>query len=389
MKKNICLLIFVFLLSLVISCDTDKKAHVLIDTGFSGSLAGSPAIDISSMELTVTRSSGAVSTYDVESTTGQIELVLNVGTYTFELNAPVVANSTSIFAYRGYKEATLSPGSNLIALYMIPGETKLLIPDYKNARVVQVDDFGNSSITWAELTLMNISDCDIDGAGNIYGATLTGVEVASNIADSEPEGFSEGVTDCFSVAVDHVNNYLYYGGNRALYRKGLASGSSQESLDLSSVITNTSYTITGIAVDLEGFVYLVAIYNKVYKVAIDSTGTVSLVASTDDENIDAPWDVMFKDNVLYVTDLNQRIIHRVNSETMARIDSYPELDGTSPFRGPRRFVAPYNREVYFIDEDNLDDDRLVRLNDISTGDYDTYGSHGSEIDQFFFFAGLP
>lgn len=85
-----------------------------------------------------------------------------------------------------------------------------------------------------------------------------------------------------------------------------------------------------------------------------------------------------------MTDYNPGLpaIHQVDPSTMMVTATLGNSVET-PLSGPRRFLAPYNDEIFFTDEDgNGTVDRIIQISNITGVGYNTYGSSGTLQGEF-------
>ncbi len=86
-----------------------------------------------------------------------------------------------------------------------------------------------------------------------------------------------------------------------------------------------------------------------------------------------PWDVMVKDNYVYVSDLGAKTIVRLTTN-LQPVDSFPGPT-SDRFVGPKRFLAILNKPITVIDDSGSSTRRIVSFNDMAGGGWTTYGSY--------------
>lgn len=277
--KHIMALIFSgFMIAALTGCDSATGARVTITTGLShGNRAATPPVAIESLALQVTGAENYSFQQTYSGVAGPLTVELPApGDYTFNLNATVdIAAATTLKKFMGSATATVQTGDNEITLTMEISETKIVIPDPWNYRLVQIDSFGDT-LSWHTLIQSELDpsvtiesfepyDVEIDHSGNIYIANrgwgnLFKINTVDTTASQVYTVFPEQdipVRQYSALAIDQANRYLYYASGGSLYRKGLADDAPEEIIDLSNLEMST---ITGLTVDTEGYVYI-ADYN--------------------------------------------------------------------------------------------------------------------------------
>ncbi len=335
----------------------------------------------------------------------------------FELIAHVDPSSLSAaVSFKGTATVDLAAGETTnITLNMIVNETKLVIPDYNNNRIVQIDEISGNS--WLELIGSNIAnigwtdfdfkpyDVAFDSQGRIYIANNIGVSGmgrncvvrvddisgSGGLVFSQPE-YDYGIV---AVAVDGQNEYVYYATSNAigpsiLFRSNL-DGTGEAPLALTGV--ETMGTIYGMAVDEKGTLYIAGKNSTVVdRVFQYDTNIQAVTAVNINASLSNPWDVLIKEDYLYIANLlggnGFRILkldHDLGSDQWFGDIAPPENPGS--FYGPRRFIAIVNKKIYILDDadgpesilamDNIggwDNWDVFRAEDIAETPFIFYGS---------------
>ena len=259
---------------------------------------------------------------------------------------------------------------------MVVGETKIVIPDAMNARIVQVDDMSGTG--WLTRTGGNIAfagtfnpyDIDFDPAGRIYIAnnnSSTGGDVVIRIDNMAATSYtfiadSQGnLSGIRALAVDRIRGYVYFsssaGANR-LFRCNL-DGSSPTAL-LMSTITG----IDGMDVDESGILYIAGDSGTVsYAPTLFRYDPVAqnVTASYGPGVLQTDWDVIVKSSNLYVSNLNSADGYRILlfNKDLNLINNFgnsvavPASPVPNEFYGPKRFVAILNKKIYVTDEEEF------------------------------------
>ncbi len=378
-----------------------------IPTGFHGTAQASIAakdvpVNIASIALIVTGPDMAPIQNTYSASVGSIELEVPAGlgrTFTLLLttaSATLRADTTVDLVAGETKEILLTP--------KLAG-TDIVIPDALNNRIVQISDMTGAG--WIEKGSTDFGgsfmpyDIDFDDQGRIYIANdaaeslVGGVIRIDDIASVSPTGFVnvDAGTTANTLAVDRVNGYVYYTpGYSPLYRKNIHSATidtdTPESFDLllePEVAGN--FNTTGIAVDAEGYVYIINTYgNNVLKYDPRLPVTSRVVASA---NIEVPWDVAVKGGTVLVSDPGATSIDILDLN-LSSIGTYSDPDPALMFK-PERFLGASDLPgIYLIEESNLSPyDRLVYMQDISGAGWTAFGEWGTSTGQFNFFAPPP
>jgi len=334
----------------------------------------------------------------------------------FEVIAYVASGDPSAaISFRGTATANL-PAGETVSLSVIMGlnETKIVLPDpFDNVgpltqRLIQINDMTGAG--WIEKTGSDMGffgtfrpwDVDFDNRGRIYIANNNGnsgsdrIIRINNMSDTAcitlGNGSNSGI---FTVAVDRVNNYVYYSTDSILQlRRCSLDGTGDMSLTPPSSISS----INGLTVGSDGSLYIVGIngssqgtlykYNPVTQTEIASyTGLVT------------PSDVVVRPTAIYIADASDVFSNKIvqlnsNLQFVAGYGTWyypPSIANTNPgmFYQPRRFAGIRNDELIIIDDapPNYDFDKLVSIRDIYGTGWTTYGTEGKGQGQFMFFYG--
>ena len=286
--------------------------------------------------------------------------------------------------------------------------TRIIIPDYANNRVVQIDEDKTGWIERTSLTgvsMLRPYDISVDNRGRIYVANNVGGsgmgdngiiridDINSSDSYLYPDSsvrtstlYDYGIT---AIAVDINNEYLYYAAsNSALYRASLSDNTTHEQL------TTTGITgISGLAVADDGNLYIAGNSSMVAYVStifIYNPSIQSVTASVTESTITSlatPWDVLVKQPYIYVANLNGGTDSQVLQFSMSGLGLIAgygtayTTEGVSQgyFYGASRFLAIHNDRITIIDEApaSYQLSKIVFMDDINGSSWDTYGSYGS------------
>jgi hypothetical protein len=455
---GILLIIFIFSLA-ILSCSPEgsSKVTITINLGLQNKAAlntyensifdrvfrffakdaeaQSAPSNISSLTLNITGAGMATITKSYTTPipdTITIEEVPSGSSRTFELLA-----YTPSATLRGAATCDLAGGANVtIPISMGLYETKIVLLDPQNSRLVQIDDMngnGWKTMTSAYTTISPAfyvyrpQDVAFDARGRIYIANNTSSTFADHIiyrVDSIPgdpniitaqvivdkaAGITRGIE---AIAIDMKNSILYYAiynssiGYSNLYSTGLDGGTPYD-YNLPSLITlySGSY-IYGISVDDDGLIYIAYTNHGGTNIIVKFDPIGLQIINTFDFNVyygnqnHAPYDIVVKSGNVYAAITgyvvpNQHIIQlNSNLQFVASYGTGVNTSSNSPgdFYGPLRFVAKLNRKLYICDDGGVVNvggglDKLVAMDDISGNGWVTYGSYGSGVGQFNFYYG--
>ena len=344
---------------------------------------------------------------DIDPSSGSYSTEVPAGNArTFSLTATPPSDS-AVISFYGEATRDLIAGETVeIPITLEIDETRLIIPDSLNNRVIKKSSF--TSPDWVELggTYFGFTydydffpyDVDIDSSGNIYIAAndnnetgKSGIFKIDGFSDTTPVRIVTG--NFMALTIDRTNNLLYYSDSTTMYKCDL-TGSLLYDYNLSG-----NY-ITGLAYG-GGFIYILdRSAATLYK--FDPAGSGSTVGSYSTYlqgfwNVDV-MDVMYKDGKVYVANSEGTIPgYKIleldeNLNLIDHFGTYP-ADQNAPAQGelyyPSRFIAVLNKKITVIDESNdgpsPTKNRLVSFSDLLGSEWETYGATGSGDDQFYFF----
>jgi len=317
-------------------------------------------------------------------------------------------SSTASVTFKGETETDVLTADNKdITITLSLYETKLIIPDAKNNRIVQIDDMtgaGWKVLTWSDLGFSNAYefepyDIDFDSGGRIYIANYahTGANKGVfRIDDIDDTGYDliVGEKDVAAMSIDRTNGYIYYSeGWNPVNRKTLEPLGSEESFTIPSI---GNFATNGMSADQNGAVFIANVTDKnIIKYDPSKPEGSRVIETYSYTGLSSPWGVLVKGNYLYVADTyvsetNNSPIVRFNIDSPAQYTRYGSFGATgSPgiFYGPHVFAAILNKKLYITDDDGFDSSKLVAIDDITGSGWETYGSAGTGEGQFMFFSG--
>ncbi|MFH0975666.1 MAG: hypothetical protein V1874_07765 [Spirochaetota bacterium] len=310
---------------------------------------------------------------------------------------------------RGATTRNLTGGTVTIPVTMGLYETKIIVPDYMNSRIVQIDDMDGNG--WIEKNASNLTspssisycrpyDIDFDSNGRIYicnpGATagppkMFRLNHINNTSNSWELILNDSNPDVYAIAIDRNLSYIYYATTSALYRCNL------DGTGISPLTFTSIGTISGLAVDSDGILYIShhAAGAPVSQISKYNPSSESEITFNDDTiTMKTAMHVLVKPPYLYVANLTSsgtdNQILQLDLNTLALIHGYGTyaLSTTQgSFYGASHFVAILNRKITIVDEASLGNNssKLINMDDIAGSNWGTYGIYGSGVGMFDFY----
>lgn len=356
----------------------------------------------------------------IEETVGptvtQVDLSVPAGpsrTVTVSMNMPP-ADPGAVLVFRGSATLDLEAGSSqTVSIHVVPAETKILVPDMLNNRIVQIDDMtGAGWITrvQADFPLMYFypTDMDLDALGRIYIATsYSSSSAVYRINDldpaSTPTTVASSIYNIPCLAVDPFRDWVYYIDTSAsgTLKRVKTDGTGDTTLVTTGIdLTNT----LGIDVDAEGCLYFygsISSVRTIIRYDPASASPIMATIATTAVGITSSYilsDVMVKDDYVYLcayyndgmTVCQSKVIS-LSKATLTHVDDYgfgpftDETPGPAEIPGAHRFLAIRNKKFHVTDEWRQSfnpQDRIVEFNDFSDPSLDLFGSTGSGVGQF-------
>ena len=211
---------------------------------------------------------------------------------------------------------------------------------------------------------------------------------------------SSGTNEKFeAIGIDQINGFIYAGefvdSSYKLYKSDL-DGNSLSELTINYGVEAIG-KITGIVVDSNGILYIsgqnTSSAERVFKY---NPANETVVASYSNPNFVTLFDVMVKDDYVYLTNLEGPSgwnIIRLNKELgtpMGYGTNISAIDHSQgAFYGPRRFVAITNKKITIVDDnesggpDELD--KLISMDDMVGNNWNTFPDSGDGIGFFDFY----
>lgn len=383
------------------------------DTGIAVpnlTVKGAPS-DITALSLRITGPGMSPVESYYSSVPSSIEIEVPAGNdRQFELIAYPSSSSAAV-SFKGTATVDLAADETTeIVLTMDLNETKLVIPDYRNNRLIQIDNISGAG--WTALIGTDIGwtlsdfepyDVDFDSQGRIYIANnfaSTGfrrVIRVDDISGSNFFAFSDKASSIVALTVDRQNDYLYYSSSNQLWRVNLDG-----TADVSRIINvgvDQIQTIRGMAVGEDGMLYIAGNNNLGLNRIFLYDPFAQNVTTIYPTNINTAWDVLVKTPYIYIANRNGPAGNKIIQldADLAFIAAYgnesPAADDIpGNFYGPKRFLAILNRKISILDEASANDpplffrgDRLVSIGDIAGTAWETYGQTGTGTGRFEFY----
>ena len=468
--RSVCLCVSAFLFSLfLVSCSDSGTATVRISLDLPGTVAvqnrapesvidrilgffSTPAyaqlasLGISSVQVTVSGPGMDTVVKKYSGDTILVVMAIEEGPQrTIEVSASLERdNKTAVLSYQGSSTVDLKAGElKVVTVTMIASDIKLVVPDYSNARLVQVPGIDATDDEWASISVVYTGtyplysevsllpyDVDFDAAGRIYvlstgnGARLLRfnalilLTVAEDVLTDDELGDYQ-LMDANGIAIDRLNSILYCAFDDAIMAKDLSTGSLTDITD-GAVLPpefGNGALISDLTVDGDGGMYVAAqgngdgIPGVVFKYDPETKAVAQYTDPDSGEAMDisvslseleglnysyntSAWDITIRGDHIFVTVYdndglyNSVVRFDVNLQDPVVLTQGP---GTSPdsFIGPHRF-AGWNSGRLFVIDDLADNDRIVGFDislfdDSSDGGWETYGSTGTGTGQFMFY----
>lgn len=318
----------------------------------------------------------------------------------FDVTAYVAAGETSAaLTFSGTTMADIPAGKTVnVPVLMCVEETKLVIPDRYNFRLVMMDGVnGANTITKINSDLGITStiypyDIDFDARGRIYFSNNIGTTggiyqmetINSTVAAGTCVKIASSTTGVSYIAIDRKRNILYYIdeiSSNNLVKYDLDTGTSQ------TLITgSTSLSPANVCVDEEsGYLYIsysvigAASYRFIREydpVSASWTGVSSPNLSV------LPFDILVKDGYLYESFVSSGQIVKMSLDLTTTIGTLTE-SGSNAFLGPHMFLAVTNRKLFVVDEDENDiintNERVVSFNGIDGSGWEATATPGTFV----------
>ncbi|MCF7947829.1 MAG: hypothetical protein K9M94_04475 [Spirochaetia bacterium] len=335
----------------------------------------------------------------------------------FEMEATNQDSATShVYSWGMTRYADLVEGKETeLAFTMGPKDTKILVPDFQNSRLVQIDDMGITETNpvspsfkaTSDLGLATPYDIEIDNQGKIWIAQSSNSLVRIDFVgdwDNNLNGSDITALNITALAFDHLNSDLYYIiDNKTIglihVMPEVADINIQQTFDLgleSKISVELGIAGFGLAVDKDGVLYLAGA-NQVGETTIFKydpqrpTGERVIATYTSQSNLPTIYnlgymDLLVKNNHLYLTNPNgssgnvimkfTRDLQYVGSFGRVVDLSSETADQPGEFYGPTRFIATTADNIYLTDDadDNAygSPNRIIRFKDINGANWQTY-----------------
>ncbi len=342
-------------------------------------------------------------------------------------------------SFQGVTTVNLPAGASVsIPVLMALHDTKIVVPDLLNNRIVQFNKRADAAVTWFTsedasyhgIPSLYPTDVDFDARGRILIANNPGgsnniyrIDTIASMSN-QPCLMTDESNDIVSIAVDRKRNLLYYAtddhaGNAHLYRIDLTMipASFVQELDNPSIDIEMYlfYSITALDVSHDGFLYIVGVDDNMYpflaKYDPNQQEANGVLVGKHFTNTDffSPLDVMARGGNVYVLNFpgdNPGLVlldfnfgpsaalgglgftlgpHFGNLE----MSNNPPTDGF--FYGPRKFAARREDTLVIIDEGSFFEGSFHPVDRLIFTDFDplrpwyAYGQSGSGISQFNFY----
>jgi hypothetical protein len=315
------------------------------------------------------------------------------------------ADPRAVLAYGGSATVDLSPGDDVtVTIRMVTRETKLLIADGNNNRVIQVNDMSGAG--WDYYSISTPSDIAFDAKGRIYIASSTDLTRIDNISGAGTAFVVAGQPPRF-VAVDLNNDLVYSAINTNLYRHEVSDPNPTP--PVFPVTIPNVLSIHGLAVHSDGTLFIACLYDP------DLTGpqpqrpvilhyrydTQAVLGTTygDPTLLYNITHILLKEPYIYVLHTNAFNVTQIaqfdTGLNFIRVtgswatDLNTHITPPMTFFFPIRFVAVLNRKITLLDDDYAgayNHDRVIQFSTLDGGDWSIYGDYGSGAHEFNFYS---
>ena len=342
------------------------------------------------------------------------------GLRTFEVTARVVPGDTgAALAFYGSTIATVPSGGTVsIPILMSINETKLLVPDRRNNRLVLLDNVSpagwNRTITESDLgAVINGGfvphDIDYDSRGRIYIANWTSSTDIIRMDDLNGTNLTQfdvgstTLTQPVGIAIDRKRDLLYCISSTELYRCPLNNISGLAvRLDNHVINGNIFSNLYGVDVDDDGNLYIVngPTGNYITKYNPD---TDQIIYQSTFSQLSWGYDIKVKKPYIYVGNsggLTDYLIlkYRIDAEdtgsaTYTIVDNFGTRTALADlsngmFYGPRKFVGIRNDGLFIID--NNETGYLCKMVGLGTvpslgSGWSAFWAYGPGASQFKFY----
>jgi hypothetical protein len=363
--------------------------------------AGLPSLSsVSSVSLRVSGPDMETDVYDYADIPVNLSIPIPRGPgRVIEMTVNVDLPNSIVTSFKGKAVTDIGSSTVLITLNMGLGSTKLVLPDFKNSRILVLDSISAAGFTaildasvFPALTAnFGPFDVDFDNQGRIYLAnsgSAAGDELILRIDDilgSNPLELplSNSGNAKRALAVDRANGLIYYSSGTDLKRANLDGGDESAALNITSGAEPIT-AIRGMDIDPDtGALFI----------AGETTGGAPRIFGYDPSTesftafyggsggLNSPWDVMVKEEGVYVVNAgggaNALILQF--DRNLSLLSGYGIRSSTSSadvsqdiFYDPRRFVAALNQKITIMDErSGVNLDKLVSIDDIAGTNWTT------------------
>lgn len=312
----------------------------------------------------------------------------------FEVEAANQDSATShVYSWGMTRYADLAEGEETELDFMMgPKDTKILVPDFINGRLVQIDELGGVYQLSSAL-IPAPEDIAIDNQGKILianSATTNASEVlrmnAIDTSTPEQSTATEFGNGLYAIAFDSLNSYLYYvhsSNSLGRLKIGPTTIGSPEVFDPVPA-AGDGIINSAIEVDHQGNVYYMVLSSPPAIYKYDTTKNTLRTTYSDADFGFGPFDILIKNNHVYVLSgggTDGKVIVKL-TKNLNFVDSFGRIGvNNTPgvFLGPTRFLATTKEGIYVTD-DTPDINRIVKFDDVDGSGWEYYQPQIDGVD---------
>ncbi len=311
------------------------------------------------------------------------------------IEVTAIPSSITAASFRGTAVVDIQAGQTVdVPVAMALHETKIVIPDHFNYRLIMIDDMAGTGWSTGDLGMAAYTlapdDISFDSSGRIYVANdSTAPSVIRSDDINGGNKISFGPNSVMSVTVDRQRSILYYATATVLYRNNLDGTNQQQYMDISPITSIRSLEVAADGKLVIGGQASTTRALFLFNPTVNPATENGYLAQSSGGNLQNAYDLLVKGNEVYVANnaggANQ-MIERFTIDTAANTITYADGYGnqtllSSPptpagqFFGPRQFLGIRNDGLVIVDNGS-GVARLVYMTDMAGLGWNVYGQWG-------------